>query len=418
METLAIVLLLAAQQAGPASEAALAEETNPSGPSAAAGVLVVADASLPDEQLAALYAGLAAARVPVVGPAERRGVHKEVVAAGQQSLDAVKAANLEARAKWRVLDLDGATAALNKAEGAFFDLAQPKEGISAYAETLLLRAEIALTKQNASEAVTELRLLARIDPSRKELHPGLYAPALVDAFAAARSANAEAGPGFLTLTPRTERGAAVSASLDAEPIVGVSAGVTTSLRPKSGPHLLIVRAPGRKAYAARIDLRAQTPLVLSPFLASPFAERERSDLAKLVRAGDDNALLPLAQRTGASAILLVDVDKRGPATLWALTLLPSDRLPLEGTKDDPVALGAAVRRALETVDATGEEEASDNFGLVLGGAAVLTGAVALTGMAVGLSIYTYRRGFPGQPLEPIDAIVSPKSATCCSVPAR
>lgn len=414
METLAIVLLLAAQQA-PAAEVA-AEEANASG--AGAGVLVVAEASLPDAQLAALYAGLAAARVPVVGPAERRGVHKEVVVAGQQSLDAVKAANLEARAKWRVLDLDGATAALNKAERAFFDLARPKEGTSAYAETLLLRAEIALTKQNASEAVRELRLLARIDPARKELHPGLYAPALVDAYAAARSANTEAGAGFLTLTPRTERGAAVSASLDAEPIVGVASGVTTSIRPKSGPHLLIVRAPGRKAFATRIELTTQTPVVLSPFLASPFAERERSDLANRIREGDSSALLPLAQRTGASAILLVDVDKKTPATLWALPLVPSERLPLQGSKENPVALGVAVRRALDSLEATDEAETSNNFGFILGGAAVLTGAVALAGMAAGLSLYTYRRGFPGQPQQPIPPIVLQKPTTCCSVPAR
>ncbi len=385
---------------------------------APAGVLVVAAEAVTDAQMAAVYAGLAAARVPVVGTAERRGVHREVVAAGQASLDSLKAANLEARAKWRVLDLEGALLSLARAERAFFDLSTPKDGLSAYAETLLLRAEIALTKQNASEAVQELRLLARIDPSRQELHPGLYAPALVDAYKAARSANAEAAQGFLTLTPRTERGAAVSASLNAAPIAGVAAGVTTSLRPHSGQHLLIVRAPGRKAFVSRLQIQAPTPVVLSPFLASPFAERERSELVALVRANDASALVPLAQRTGASAVLLIDVANEETA-LWSSSRPPSERVALSASKSDPVTLGVQVRAALDRFDAVAvEPEAEDNFGFVLLAAGAATATVALTGMAIGLAVYTYRRGFPGQELDPIDPIVLPKPGSCCSVPAR
>ena len=383
-------------------------------------VLVVTSREVPEETVGAIYAGLSAAGVAIVGPDERRGVYGAVVTAAQANLDTVKAANLDARSKWRALDFDGAEVSLAKAEQAFFRLPSPKDGFERYAETLLLRAEIALARQDAGLAATELRLLARLDPARIELHPGLYAPALVDAYAAARQANAEAVPGYLTLTPRTERGAEVSASLDQEPIPGVFTGLTSSLRPKEGPHVIVVQAPGRRAFASRIDINAQSPLLLAPFLPSPFAERERSELVKRVRNNDEDALLPLAQRTGATAIVLVGLSATAGAPTDRATLWMGDAGRVDvGDAADPVRLGIAVRNALDAAQASEIDEAEgSNLNLALAGAAALTGAVAVAGMAVGLGIYTYRSGFPGQTLDPIDPIVLPIEGSCCSVPVR
>ncbi|MCP4501916.1 MAG: hypothetical protein GY822_18315 [Deltaproteobacteria bacterium] len=115
-------------------------------------------------------------------------------------LDDVRSAILEAKAAYRRLEIERAEKILSKAHQAFYQSDSARSQKSVLVELLLLRAEISIASGNSlSLAQEDLLLAARLDPERDQLHPGLYPPSVVDAFANAKKVDETSSQGLIVL---------------------------------------------------------------------------------------------------------------------------------------------------------------------------------------------------------------------------
>jgi hypothetical protein len=278
----------------------------PGGPGGASPrFLVVPLAGVDEARVTALYAGLEASGASGAATAERAGVDRPVdpAAAGPARVDEARAALLEARTALRELQMEGVDAALERAFAAALRLSSPLDHADLVGDILLMRAEIALARGRALDAERDLRLLARVDPAREALHPGVHPPALVRAFTAAREANAVAGAGYLALRPEAD-GAEIELLVDGARLVEADARAGLSF--PIGPHFVTARAPGRMSHSAVVNLEEGTLTALAPYLPIPGAGTQRAAAIAALRAGGDvvehgRVLLALS---GTSALLL------------------------------------------------------------------------------------------------------------------
>lgn len=307
-------------------------------------VLLVPMHEVAPERLEELYASVEVAGARAVGPDERAGVDRPLSPSRFRPTrpDDVKASLLEARAALRRLELAAVDAALRAAEEALLTLATPDAHRDLFAELLLFRAEIALAQGRAAEALADLSLLARLDPERETLHPGLYPPRVVEAFARAR-AEAEAAPaGLLVIAPRALPEGAGEVLVDGRPVALEEAAA--GIRVAAGRHLVTVRASERVTRSIVVEVEAGKPLRLAPFLPPPGADEQRAQLLpRLVgEAPPEEALAALCALSAADAVVLLEEGR-------ARIFVPGRGLSVldAASGDAPLAFGRAVKDALK-----------------------------------------------------------------------
>jgi hypothetical protein len=337
-------------------------------------ILVVAEDTQRAEEL---YGGLRGAGLLVVDLEERAGV--DLAAPPHAELgtrDAAREHLQRARGKLRDLDTLGARADVDAALDEIVRLEHPEDAREIWVDALLVRANLALVDNRADDAAGDLALVSRLAPEHTELSPSLYAPSVVEAYAAARAAALAAPPATLVVRPRAAGFAAASVLVDGRPFAGEAL--------PAGPHAITARAEaGGRQVGQRtvvLTLSPAAPVVFAPFLAPADAAAERARLVALVRTGDAHALAALADASAARAILVESKDAR--------TLFVAGRgvAPLVTASREPAVVGAAVLRALQApagarADGTvaGEGEGDNTWLWGVAGA----GAVALVGASVG-----------------------------------
>lgn len=297
--TSVLVALLVLAAPAPAPRAA--------GDAEALRILVVAPGAAAD-RTEELYAGLRAAGLLAVELDERAGVDRPapaVTTAGTR--DEVRARVTEARARFRDLDFDGATSSLDEAFDELLRLDRPEDSLADVADALLLRAHIALQREDVGRAKDALTLLARLEPERESLNAGLYPPSLVDAYAAARAEVPQAPTSTLIVRPRVAGFAPAEIVVDGRPASGAALGVALG----EGDHLVTARSAGAVTFSRLVRVEPGAPVVLEPFLAPAGAVERRAALVEqAATAGDDVARAPLlaelASSCAARAVLWVD----------------------------------------------------------------------------------------------------------------
>ena len=299
-------------------------------------ILVVPTEGEDSARVEEVYAGLRAAGLQPVELDERAGVDRTAPPLpARGTLDNARAHLLEARARFHDLDLDAARAAADAAVDEVLRLGQPESALDVMIDALLLKANAALQAGNDSDARSTLTLVKHLDPTRTELHPGLYPPSLCEAYAAAGAADVV--PASLVVRAR------VAGFTVPEVLIDGRAPAATI---NAGPHIVMVRAAGAVPFARVLVLPAVEPMVLAPFLAPADAVGRRQALVHAARAASDDAartraLADLASLCAARAVLYV----AGPAAaLWSSRGL--EPLPLVSAADGG-ALGQATLAALQ-----------------------------------------------------------------------
>lgn len=394
---------------GPSAPAATSAAAEPPVASDGLRILVVAPGAS-DVRVEELYSGLRAAGLQPVDLDERGGIDREPSSSRARPgvRDEARARLQEAKARFRDLEIDGTRAALDAAIDEVLRLQRPEDALDTLVDALLLRASIALQAGVEDEARTALVLLSRLEPDRAELHPGLYAPSLVDAYAAARADEQARGEGALVVRPRVAGFRAPELVVDGRP-----AAVGTALPLRLGPHLVTVRTHADGAgdddalpFSQIVDV-GQAPIALEPFLAPADAPDRRATLVATARDAVDataraRAFADLAPLCAARAVLYVDDTT---ASLW----VPGK--PVEALRLPPTWDGALVGRAtLATLQAPVRkdprivppvEEPLDTTTIVL---LASVGAVLVAGaIAVGLYTLTDAADIkpPPPPVDPI-----------------
>ncbi|MGA1354840.1 MAG: hypothetical protein ACO32I_08730, partial [Candidatus Limnocylindrus sp.] len=230
--------------------------------------------------LAPLYDLLEEERVGVVTPLERSGVDLPLSPHlhRTKNLDDVRSSFLEARRALMSLEVNAAEVALHETRTRLLQLARPTDHLELFADVLLARAELLLARGDDSDADRELRLLARLDPQRTTLHPGLHAPALVAHYEAARRKNIGEERGRLRLARAASArwpevwldGAVADVRLDNDDnFVELSVG--------TGPHLVSLLAPGcvPKHFIVEVNAARELALTLDTSLVPLGADEAR-----------------------------------------------------------------------------------------------------------------------------------------------
>ncbi len=293
-------------------------------------------------------------------------------------------------------------------------LERPEDALDTLADALVLRASIALQAGLEDEAREALVLLSRLEPERVALHPGLYAPSLVEAYAAARSDEQARPAGALVVRPRVAGFTTPELLVDGRP-----ASVGAALPLRLGAHLVTVRTHADRAapsedgalpFSQIVDV-GDAPIALEPFLAPADAAERRATL--VAQAGDAagdvaraNALSALASLCAARAVLFVD-DK--VASLWVPgKTIEALRVPATSDGDlvgraTLAALQAPVRR--DPVIVPPVPEPLDTPAIIV---IASVGVVVLAGV-VAIGVYTLA---PELPVKPPERAVDP--IVCCS----
>jgi hypothetical protein len=366
--------------------------------------LVIPLEERPREQLDALYGALEAAGARTVDRQGRMGVDLPVddVAFESARPEDVRAALLKAKAAQKQLDVEQVERSLEEALAAALRLSAPPSHQDLLHDVLLMRAELSLALGRAAAAGADLRLLARLDPGREELHPGLFSPTVGAAYAQARQHNAEAQSAFLAVSADAG-GEPARVFVDGEPLL--VGGILEGRDVGQGPHLVTIGAEGRLSRSLIVDLADGSTLVLEPHLPVPRAGKRREAVrARLKERGhDEEALAELAGLSGASAALLVGA---GPPFAWSSA---HGLVALEVAKDDPFLLArAAVRAAREPrlLPPPGAQapEGPAPLALALGAGGAATVGVALL-VSVGVLVWAL------QPQNPVDAPPRPVVVT-------
>lgn len=378
-------------------------------------VVPLGDDALPRVQ--PLYAALEAVGAASIPREARAGLDLPLAPGLYQSatLDEPRDALLSARAARRELALEAVDAHLDDALAHALRLPNPAEHVDLLADILLLRAELALARGQSEEALFDLRLLARLDPRRTELHPGLFPPNLVAAYERARALSAEAEPGYLTL--QGESGdvgdAPPTLLLDGEevPLADARRGLLLA----SGPHLVTLRAPGFVSRSFLVEVSALQPLFLEARLFPPGADEARAAaLAAFTEAPDDDeALARLLDASGATAALVLSAGHaftfaraRGRVSLVdredALALA---RAALEAATPPPIAAAATSPQA--TSPTPPDEGGALGFWPLAISGGVVAGALAAVAVSVGVLAWL------GQPAAPTQEPPRPVVIGCC-----
>ena len=319
-------------------------------------ILVVAPAAS-DSRVEELYSGLRAVGLSAVELDERAGVDR--AGAPAQELgdrEQARAYLQQAKVCFRELDLLGMRSANEAVVSEVLRLQRPEESLETLADSLLLQASAALQAGGEGEARAALVLLARLQPSLKQLNPGLYPPSLVQAYAAARIDEESRPSGTLLVHPRVAGFHVAEILID-----GVATVTSSTTQPSSaplpalrqGPHLVTVRAAAAVPFSRIIEVGSE-PFVLEPFLGPSQAAALRAALVQQVRAAlvDDvraQALDEVASLSAARAVLYLDA---GRAQLLVLGR-PLVTLRAAATADG-AALGRAALAALQAPARTGE----------------------------------------------------------------
>lgn len=377
-------------------------------PAGAARVLLVPPAGVDDDaQIQALYAACRAIGLRVVDEEERQGVD---LSYDPQDLvlrhpDDVRAALVEAKSAWKNLDVDAVQAHLEGALQGYLRLEHPENQRELLIDLLLFRAELALARGSSRQAIADLRLLARVDPQRLALHPGLYPPDLVDAYDAARLKNAQAGLGTLTVEAR------ISSSGPRMFRVDQQIQSLGTLQVPEGPHLLSVQAPGARSWTEVVDVVSAHPVERDVFLAPPEAAARRAAARlRLFDAPDQAApwATTLMETTGADVVVSLGQPQ------WVFQSQLSSPRPLPKTTH-PAAFAAALSQLLTasaTAGAVGTSSTQADLLPALGAGEetfLWVGATTLVGLAVGGAIATYYL-WPAAEIAPP---ARPWVITCC-----
>ncbi len=386
----------------------------------------------------ALYGGFAALGLAGVEREDRVGVDvgaEQVAAFTDQahSPDQARDALLAARAAFGNFELEAAKDKLGAAERSLLALRAPETHRDLFADVLLLRAEIELASSDTAAAELDLRRVARLLPDRDGLHPGLYAPALVEAYAAARQANADAPAATAVIWPRVAGADDVQILGD-----GVLQADGRSLTLPAGPHLLTVRAEGRVTRSTFVSLDVDDPLVWEPLVFVPEVIKARQGAVDRLRraapASDDEkaAAAELLTLCGASWLILPATPARPVVRVYtAATGLLDVGPPAPSALAQATAVQAAVAAALAPTVATvstggvsgdpstsgqgatpAEAETSATWP-ILGGTAAVAGAMAVAGVAVGGASIAYYLWFNRE----VSALPDPDRGvivTCCT----
>ena len=319
----------------------LASAANPD-PSAAAGPehwLVVPVQPAASARVPQVYNALEVLGAKTVDAKTRREMDPEPGEKNQEiaRADDVRASLLSAKASLRKLQVDEVEKALELAFSQFLRLASPETQSDLLSDVLLMRAELFLATQRRERAITDLQLLARVDVSRQELHPGLHAPALVEAYARARLKNQEAKLGTLVLLPRSVEGTALTIFLDGAEVAAGTGRFAT------GPHLVTLVVPGAPSRSWVVELEENRPTLLDPFVAPSAAIRKREVLVQKLRTSFSSpgagpwspkadTLRELADLSGAQVVVCLSEDD-----LWVMRtrngtvqgpLVPADTEPM------------------------------------------------------------------------------------------
>lgn len=340
-----------------------------------ARILVVpSDAARAEE----LYAGLRAAGLLPVGVEERAGVDLPALEESEPGTrDGARAKLQEARALLRELDAAGARAAVDAAVDEVIRLDQPQDAVELLVDALLVRATLALIEGRVDDVRADLLLTSRLEPARTELHPGLYPPSLVEAYAAARAVDAEErARATLVVRPRAAGFAPTRVLVDARAWDGAP------LAP--GPHLLVVQGDGVVPRSEVRDLDAAAPTLLEPFLAPAGAGAARAALVTAARAArtDAEVAAALAALGDAAAARVVVLELPARLVLFVAgqpvtSLVPPAR--------DGVTVGRVVLAALQPARSgagTAPPPARDDEGpspALVWGAVTVSAAVVVLG---------------------------------------
>lgn len=336
--------------------------------------------------LGVLYGQLEAEHVAVASPQERSGVDLPLTPQVHRpgSLDDARSSFVEARRAQMALQVREAEVSLQETRERLLRLERPTDHLELFADVLLARAELLLARGDDGEAERELRLLARIDPRRIALNEGLYAPALVSHFEAARLKNLEAKKGRLRFSHID------SASLPTVLLDGVVADVSfvdkdtvVELAVAAGPHLVSVLAKGRvpRHLIIEVNTERELALTLDTRLVRLGGDEARQTVLGRYRGtpNDTEALRTLLTLADADVALLLTSSG---AQLWrptgALAALPVYEV------DPPDALARAVAAALmreERATLVDAEGGTNDVHRGWWAAAAAVGAIALLGGA-------------------------------------
>ena len=256
------------------------------------------------------YRALARAGLAIISAEDRMGVDRPAPPGTFEpaTLDEVRGHIVAAQARLREFKLAEVHAALAQAERALLRLPHPAADRDLFADVWLLQAEVALAEGNSDVARRALRLLARVDPGREALHPGLYPPQLVTAYAEARADNARAEFAQVLIQHRPGQPAPL-VTVD----LGEHADRAPSLTTTTGPHLITLTAEGRLSRSVLVQLSAGQPAVLDGFLPPKGAAQLRAQAVRQLRAksAKERARAALQLRTLCGADTLVVIEATG-----------------------------------------------------------------------------------------------------------
>jgi len=374
-----------------------------------------------------MRSGLSAAGLGVVPRDERQQADKAHTSA---TVDGVRSLQLEAKGAYRQLNVEQAATLLDEAHQKFFTVVNAHQHRGLLVEVLLARAELALTVGNADDAERDLQLAARLRGASAPLHPGLYAPNVVEADARVRAKEAGLALGLVVLQEREVGQSTPGATSTLTLLVdGVEQAVPDAgrLTLPYGEHWVTLLSSSGSQRHQRIRVGAQ-PVQLS-FLHAPSdaAQRRRALRAKLaaLQASSSQAwLVPLTEMTQVSSAGLFVVVRHGHAPLVAHPTHGVEALPVRADADATV-VGQAVQRWWQdkttpkvvrqvppTPVAAGDDEASASSAALwvgLGAAAVGSVVVILASGALALWAVNEANTYKEEQPRPYQYV----EVTCC-----
>lgn len=371
---------------------------------------IVIDAAGDDggARAAVIGAALRARGLTLVDDDERRGFDG-AVATTPGDLEAARTALLEARAAWRQLDGSAAAGHTRRAIDELFRLARLDDHLDLLGDALLFAATLRLDALDDDDTVDggevrrQLRLAARLAPTRVGLDPALHPPSRVEAWGAARRDNDDASDAVVVVRPRLA-GARDAVTVIVDGVVVTPVGGLLHLA--RGPHLLTLRADDADDVNRVVDVD-NDGLVIDDVLVRRRDLAARAALLARLRSGDATVVADVAAA----------VDTAGDATVIALDVAGRHRLAHRGVTttvaadtDDPSAFAAAVVVACAAIDRERVVEPpavvdDDPLPAILLSSSLAFGVVLIGGAAI-----TIWQVYPSTPHAPPPR---PVVVTCC-----
>ena len=249
-------------------------------------------------------AALRARGLVLLGDDERRGLDGDDDD-GVGDRESARTHLMAARAAWRQLEVERASAEARLAIDEALRIARPDEHLDLLADALVFAAALRLNDDTDDvDGRRLLRLAARLEPARETLDPALHPPSRVLAWQRARDDNAAADVAVVVVSPRVV-GDPVEVEVVVDGVVAVPEGGLLQLR--RGPHLLTVRGAGASSRSRIVDVEGDG-LVIDDVVQRDDNLRARTALMARVRAGDSSALPALLAAASTDVIVALDVD--------------------------------------------------------------------------------------------------------------